>query len=100
MGNGTSGSRLGQATHARRAGERRLAGGESAPGWRGAMSSSPPDVRSVPAVTTQTELRIEPPAEILAAAREWLQPVREALGAEFLSAYLTGSVLTQGFDPE
>jgi hypothetical protein len=46
------------------------------------------------------ELRIEPAQEILAAARRWLEPVRTALGQEFLSAYLTGSVLTQGFDPK
>lgn len=46
------------------------------------------------------ELRIEPPAEMLDAAREWLTPVRAALGPEFLAAYLTGSVLTQGFDPK
>jgi hypothetical protein len=46
------------------------------------------------------ELRIEPPAEILGASREWLAPVRHALGGEFLAAYLTGSVLTQGFDPK
>ncbi len=48
---------------------------------------------------THGELRIEPAAEILAASRRWLEPVRAALGHEFLSAYLTGSVLTQGFDP-
>lgn len=46
------------------------------------------------------ELRIQPAEEVLAAARQWLQPVRETLGGEFLGAYLTGSVLTQGFDPE
>ena len=45
------------------------------------------------------ELRIEPAHEVLAATRRWLGPVRTALGPEFLSAYLTGSVLTQGFDP-
>lgn len=44
-------------------------------------------------------LRIEPPSEILDAARRWLEPVRGALGGSFLSAYLTGSVLVQGFDP-
>jgi hypothetical protein len=44
------------------------------------------------------ESRIEPPAELLAAARRWIEPVRTALGPEFLSAYLTGSALTQGFD--
>jgi len=49
---------------------------------------------------THGELRIEPSQEILAAARRWLGPVRTALGQEFLSAYLTGSVLTQGFDPK
>jgi hypothetical protein len=48
----------------------------------------------------QGELRIQPSNEILEAARHWLQPVREALGGEFLGAYLTGSVLTQGFDPD
>jgi hypothetical protein len=48
---------------------------------------------------THGELRMEPAAETLAAARAWLAPVRAALGPEFLSAYLTGSVLTQGFDP-
>jgi hypothetical protein len=48
---------------------------------------------------THGELRIEPAAEILDRARRWLDPVRAALGHEFLSAYLTGSVLTQGFDP-
>ena len=49
---------------------------------------------------THGELRIEPAQEILTAARRWLEPVRTALGHEFLSAYLTGSVLTQGFDPK
>ena len=48
---------------------------------------------------THGELRIEPAPETLAAARRWLEPVRSALGTEFLAAYLTGSVLTQGFDP-
>jgi hypothetical protein len=48
---------------------------------------------------THKELRIAPAPEILTAARQWLAPVRSALGPEFLSAYLTGSVLTQGFDP-
>jgi len=44
------------------------------------------------------ELRIEPSAEILAATRRWLEAVRPALNADFLASYLTGSVLTQGFD--
>ena len=48
---------------------------------------------------THGELRIEPASEILEASRRWLEPVRAALGPEFLSAYLTGSVLTQGFNP-
>jgi hypothetical protein len=46
-----------------------------------------------------SDLRIEPPTEILALARGWLAPVRAALGGDFVAAYLTGSVLTQGFDP-
>lgn len=45
------------------------------------------------------ELRIEPSIEILDAARKWLAPVREAMGNDFLGAFLTGSVLTQGFSP-
>ena len=45
-----------------------------------------------------SELRIEPTHEIIEASRAWLEPVRNALGNEFLAAYLTGSVLTQGFD--
>ncbi|MBI5710933.1 MAG: hypothetical protein HZC42_11625 [Candidatus Eisenbacteria bacterium] len=49
---------------------------------------------------TQSELRIEPRPEILAAARRWLEPVRACLGHDFVAAYLTGSVLTQGFDPK
>lgn len=44
------------------------------------------------------ELRIEPSSEILDATRQWLEKVRAALGNDFLAAYLTGSVLTQGFD--
>ena len=44
------------------------------------------------------ELRIEPAQDILDASRSWLEPVRGALGNEFLAAFLTGSVLTQGFD--
>jgi hypothetical protein len=47
-----------------------------------------------------TGLRIEPSQEILAATRQWLAVVREALGADFLACYLTGSVLTQGFNPK
>lgn len=45
-----------------------------------------------------SELRIQPAAETLAAARAWLAPVRAALDDDFVAAYLTGSVLTQGFD--
>ncbi|MCC6652705.1 MAG: hypothetical protein IT348_16250 [Candidatus Eisenbacteria bacterium] len=47
----------------------------------------------------ETQARIEPPPATLDAARRWLAPVREALGPDFVAAYLTGSVLTQGFDP-
>ena len=51
-------------------------------------------------MNTQSDVRIEPAAEVVALARKWLTPVRTALGSEFVSAYLTGSVLTQGFDPK
>jgi hypothetical protein len=47
----------------------------------------------------RTLSRIEPSQEVLASSRRWLDPVRAALGSEFLAAYLTGSVLAQGFDP-
>jgi hypothetical protein len=49
-------------------------------------------------MSIRTASRIEPSHEILAATRHWLEPVRGALGSEFLACYLTGSVLTQGFD--
>lgn len=45
-----------------------------------------------------SDLRIEPAPAILDASRAWLAPVRGVLGNEFLAAFLTGSVLTQGFD--
>jgi hypothetical protein len=48
---------------------------------------------------THSELRIEPAPPMLQAARAWLAPVRQTLGNEFVGAYLTGSVLTEGFDP-
>lgn len=48
-------------------------------------------------MTVRTMSRIEPSQEILAASRQWLGGVRAAMGPEFLAAYLTGSVLTQGF---
>ena len=48
---------------------------------------------------SHTPLRIEPPAALLDAARGWLAPVRSALEGSFLGAYLTGSVLLQGFEP-
>ncbi len=44
--------------------------------------------------------RIEPSTDLLEAARRWLAPVRTALGPGFLSAYITGSALTHGFDPK
>ena len=46
----------------------------------------------------RTLSRIEPAQDVLAASRKWLEPVRTALDRDFLAAYLTGSVLTQGFD--
>src|SRR2546425_13031613 len=47
---------------------------------------------------TPSVMRIEPSNTILTATRHWLEPVRAALGAEFLAAYVTGSALNQGFD--
>ncbi len=41
-----------------------------------------------------------PPQPVLDAARSWLGPMRDVLGSEFLAAFLTGSVLTPGFDPK
>jgi hypothetical protein len=49
--------------------------------------------------TTSTR-RIQPAPETLDAARRWLEAPRAALGPEFLAAYLSGSVLTDGFDPK
>ena len=43
-------------------------------------------------------MRIEPSNAVLTATRRWLEPVRAALGPEFLAAYVTGSALNQGFD--
>jgi len=49
---------------------------------------------------TTGESRIEPAPAILESARKWLEPVRAALDTDFLAAYLTGSVLNAGFDPQ
>jgi hypothetical protein len=51
-------------------------------------------------MNAQSDTRIEPSAEIVALTRRWLAPVRAAAGPDFVAAYLTGSVLTQGFDPK
>jgi hypothetical protein len=42
---------------------------------------------------------IQPAADVMESAKRWLAPVRAGLGAEFVAAYLTGSVLRHGFDP-
>src|SRR2546427_9292587 len=47
-----------------------------------------------------SEPRVEPLQAMRDAARAWLSPVRQTLGAEFVAAFLTGSVLTRGFDPK
>lgn len=49
-------------------------------------------------MSTHSLTTIEPSPEILAAVRGYLAPIRHALGAEFLAAYVTGSALTRGFD--
>ena len=51
-------------------------------------------------MSQHTAARLDPGEDVLAAARHWLEPVRTALGSDFVAAYLTGSVLTQGFHPD
>ncbi len=41
----------------------------------------------------------EPVPVVLAAAQRWLAPVQARLGEQFLSAYITGGALNEGFDP-
>ena len=48
---------------------------------------------------TTTLERHEPAPLVLSAARRWLMPVRERLAENFLSAYITGGALHEGFDP-
>lgn len=48
---------------------------------------------------TTTLERHEPAPAVLSAARRWLVPVREKLGENFLSGYITGGALNEGFDP-
>ncbi len=63
---------------------------------------TPSDLRDSvsPHMHADAQLRIEPAPEILDGARRWLEAARGGLGSEFLAAYLTGSVLTQGFDAQ
>ncbi len=51
-------------------------------------------------MSTHSVMRTEPAPEILDGVRRWLEPVRAALGPDFLSAYLTGSVLTLAWNPK
>ena len=51
-------------------------------------------------MATETMKMLEPSAEVLAAVRKWLEPVRAALGDDFVAACLTGSVLNGHFDPK
>jgi hypothetical protein len=48
---------------------------------------------------TELKSMLEPTPLVLATAQRWLTPVQERLGAEFLSAYITGGALSEGFDP-
>ncbi len=50
-------------------------------------------------MTTAIE-RHEPAHAVLTAAQRWLAPVRESLGDDFLSAYITGGAMNPGFDPD
>ena len=45
---------------------------------------------------THGEPRTEPSAELLTAARAYLAPIRQALGTEFIAAYLTGNARIYG----
>src|SRR5437867_11350548 len=49
-------------------------------------------------MSTQAVTRTEPSPALLAASRAWLEPVRGALGPQFVAAYVPGSALRQGFD--
>jgi len=55
---------------------------------------------SIVAPMTTSEAPHSPPAGLIEAASRWLQPVREALGADFTAAYVTGSALRHDFSPE
>ena len=44
------------------------------------------------------DARLEPPRDIQDAARAWIAPLKTSLGADFIAAYLTGSVLAKDFD--
>jgi len=48
---------------------------------------------------TDLKSMIEPTPLVLATAQRWLLPVQERLGPDFLSAYITGGALNEGFDP-
>ena len=47
----------------------------------------------------EIESALEPVPLVLAAAQRWLAPVQDRLGDAFLSAYITGGALNEGFDP-
>ncbi len=48
---------------------------------------------------TEITTALEPVPVVLAAAQRWLAPVQARLGEHFLSAYITGGALNEGFDP-
>ena len=48
---------------------------------------------------TELKSMLEPTPLVLATAQRWLTPVQERLGSDFLSAYITGGALNEGFDP-
>jgi hypothetical protein len=49
---------------------------------------------------TELKTTVEPVPVVLAAAQRWLAPVQARLGEAFLSAYITGGALAEGFDPQ
>src|SRR5262249_36591035 len=48
---------------------------------------------------TDVKHALEPTPMVLATAQRWLSPVQQRLGPDFLSAYITGGALSEGFDP-
>src|SRR5262249_27799536 len=77
------------------------AGGQfpALPGRRWCPRFDPPARCLIVRAMTQVRSALEPTPLVLATAQRWLAPVHERLGHDFLSAYITGGALSEGFDP-